>query len=84
MGWQVPAYSMPPKRSDLVVQRILVRHGFSRDLGDLLLDDFRRALDHFTRHPVARPLAENETGGHNHTGRSRVKAMAVHENVGKH
>ena len=29
-GWQVPAYSMPPNREDLVVQRILVRHGVSR------------------------------------------------------
>jgi glutamate decarboxylase len=35
-GWQVPAYSMPPNREDLVVQRVLVRHGVSRDLGDLL------------------------------------------------
>jgi glutamate decarboxylase len=38
-GWQVPAYSMPPNREDLVIQRILVRHGVSRDLGDLLLGD---------------------------------------------
>ena len=43
-GWQVPAYSMPPNREDLVVQRILVRHGVSRDLGDLLLEDIRRSL----------------------------------------
>ena len=70
-GWQVPAYSMPPNRSDLVVQRILVRHGFSRDLAELLLDDFRRTLDYFALHPVANPLAEHEAGGHNHTGRFR-------------
>ena len=38
-GWQVPAYSLPPNRQDLVIQRILVRHGVSRDLGSLLLDD---------------------------------------------
>src|SRR5215472_5034228 len=37
-GWQVPAYSMP-NRKDFVVQRILVRHGVSRDLVDLLLED---------------------------------------------
>ena len=72
-GWQVPAYSMPPNRSDLVVQRILVRHGFSRDLAELLLDDFRRTLDYFAEHPVATPLAEHEAGGHNHTGRFRKK-----------
>jgi len=72
-GWQVPAYSMPPNRSDLVVQRVLVRHGFSRDLADLLLDDFRRTLDHFAQHPVTRPLSEHEAGGHNHAGRFRKK-----------
>jgi glutamate decarboxylase len=25
-GWQVPAFSMPPDRNELVVQRILVRN----------------------------------------------------------
>jgi glutamate decarboxylase len=65
-GWQVPAYSMPPNRQDLVVQRILVRHGVSRDLGDLLLDDIRRSLAILEKHPVAHPLTENEAGGYNH------------------
>ena len=27
-GWHVPAYSMPANREDLVIQRILIRHGF--------------------------------------------------------
>jgi glutamate decarboxylase len=65
-GWQVPAYSMPPNRQDLVVQRILVRHGVSRDLADLLLDDIRRSLTLLSKHPVAHPLTENEAGGYNH------------------
>jgi glutamate decarboxylase len=60
---------MPPNRSDLVVQRILVRHGFSRDLAGLLLEDFRRTLDYFSQHPVATPLAKHEAGGHDHSGR---------------
>jgi len=68
-GWQVPAYAMPAERSDLVIQRILVRHGVSRDLGCLLLDDIRRTLDHFAAHPVDTPLTEDEAGGNNHTGR---------------
>ena len=68
-GWQVPAYSMPPNRTDLVVQRVLVRHGFSRDLAGLLLEDFRHALDYFVQHPVVEPLAKHEAGGHNHSGR---------------
>ena len=65
-GWQVPAYSMPAKREDLVVQRILVRHGVSRDLGDLLLEDIRRSIAILEKHPVSHPLTENEAGGYNH------------------
>lgn len=65
-GWQVPAYSMPPNREDLVVQRILVRHGVSRDLADLLLDDVERSIDHFRRRPVRIPLSSDEAGGFHH------------------
>ncbi len=68
-GWQVPAYTLPANRTDLPIQRILVRHGFSRDLADLLLADMTRALAHFERHPVTDPLTEDEAGGHNHSGR---------------
>lgn len=35
-GWLVPAYALPPDREQMVVQRILVRHGVSRDLAGLL------------------------------------------------
>ena len=65
-GWLVPAYSMPAHREDLVIQRILVRHGMSMDLAQLLLEDIRRALDHFDVHPVQVPLNEKEAGGFKH------------------
>ncbi|MBS7707365.1 glutamate decarboxylase [Chelatococcus asaccharovorans] len=65
-GWQVPAYSMPANREDLVIQRILVRHGVSLDLGSLLLDDMRRAIDFFAKHPVVKPLTKEEASGFNH------------------
>jgi len=65
-GWQVPAYSMPANREDLVVQRILVRHGVSRDLAELLLDDIRRAVAWFEQHPVTRPMTAAEATGFNH------------------
>ena len=65
-GWQVPAYSMPANREDLVVQRILVRHGVSRDLAGLLVDDINRTLDYFKIHPVTSPLGEREAGSFNH------------------
>ena len=66
-GWQVAAYSMPPNREDLVIMRILVRHGFSRDLGDLLLEDMQRCLDYFAKNPVTVPLTEAEAGGYSHS-----------------
>ena len=65
-GWQVPAYSMPADREDLVIQRILVRRGVSHDLASLLLDDMRRSLDFFAKHPVTRPMGEEEASGFNH------------------
>jgi glutamate decarboxylase len=66
-GWLVPAYTMPPNRQDLAVQRILVRRGFSRDMASLLLDDIRRCLGYFKQHPQAQPLTEKEAGGFKHS-----------------
>jgi glutamate decarboxylase len=66
-GWLVPAYTMPPNRQDLAIQRILVRRGFSRDLASLLLDDIRRALEYFGQHPRTKPLTEKEAGGFKHS-----------------
>jgi glutamate decarboxylase len=65
-GWLVPAYTLPAKRQDLAVQRILVRHGFTRDLAELLLRDYRAALAHLRDHPVTRSLGEAEGGGFRH------------------
>ena len=52
-GWQIASYPLPADRQDTVVQRILVRHGVSRDMAGLLADDLRRALEHFKTHPAA-------------------------------
>jgi glutamate decarboxylase len=52
-GWQVPAYSLPANRQDLVVQRIIVRLGVSRDLAGLLVENLKAAIDYLTRHPLA-------------------------------
>ena len=65
-GWLVPAYTMPADRQDMAVQRILVKQGFSRDLADLLMDDYRDALAHFDRHPVTTPMSEAEAGSFHH------------------
>ena len=43
-GWLVPAYTMPPKRDDLAVLRVVVRNGFSHDMAELFLRDLRDAM----------------------------------------
>lgn len=65
-GWQVPAYSLPPNEQDIVVQRILVRHGVSRDLGSLLLADMRQAIDYCVKHPQHAALTAEEASGFRH------------------
>ncbi|HSZ45337.1 MAG TPA: glutamate decarboxylase [Streptosporangiaceae bacterium] len=65
-GWQVPAYTLTGTASDIAVQRILVRLGVSRDMASLLLDDFRDAVAHFSRHPVTVPMTREESGGFSH------------------
>lgn len=65
-GWQVPAYTLPPNCEGLAIQRILVRHGFTRDLANLLMDDYRAALEHFATHPVSNSISEEEASGFTH------------------
>jgi glutamate decarboxylase len=65
-GWQVPAYSLPANVQDLSIQRILVRHGVSRDLGSLLVDDMKWAIEHFRQHPVDTPMTAAEASGFHH------------------
>jgi glutamate decarboxylase len=43
-GWMVPAYTMPKDIEDMVVMRIVVRQGMSRDMADMLMDDIRNAV----------------------------------------
>jgi glutamate decarboxylase len=65
-GWQVPAYSLPANCEDLVIQRILVRHGVSKDLGALLVEDMKRCLEYFKAHPISRPMGGDEASGFHH------------------
>lgn len=65
-GWQVPAYSLPAACQDVVIQRILVRHGVSRDLATLLLEDMKRAVEHLDAHPTQVPVSAEEGSGFRH------------------
>jgi glutamate decarboxylase len=65
-GWLVPAYALPTNCTDVVIQRILVRRGVSRDLADLLIKDIKRALEWIQRHPAVSPVTADEGGSFNH------------------
>ena len=69
-GWLVPSYALPPNRDDRVVQRIIVRHGVSRDLAELFVADLHRALERLASHPPSRSLGLKEAGGFNHDATS--------------
>jgi len=65
-GWQIAAYAMPSNREDLVIMRILVRHGVSRDLADLLITDLKSCMAYFEKNPVTHKGTEEESGSFNH------------------
>jgi glutamate decarboxylase len=68
-GWLAPAYTLPAELEDTAVQRVLVRHGLSGDLGAHFIADFRRALDTLERHPPSASMTESEAGGFTHDAR---------------
>ncbi len=65
-GWQVPAYSLPANLEDVVVIRLMIRHGVSRDLGDLLVEDIKRSLEYFDNHKISTSLNKKEGTGFHH------------------
>jgi glutamate decarboxylase len=65
-GWLVAAYPLPADRQDETIMRVVVRHGFSRDMADLFLADVRRCLDQLAAHPPSSPLTHTEAGTFNH------------------
>jgi len=34
-GWQAPAYRLPANREDVVIQRVVVGNGFTRDVAGM-------------------------------------------------
>lgn len=66
-GWQIASYPLPENRRDLVVQRVLVRHGMGRDLMELLVEDMQRTIEFLDRNP----MTNSEAGPTFHHGRDR-------------
>ncbi|MDO5745897.1 MAG: glutamate decarboxylase [Micrococcaceae bacterium] len=78
-GWLVPAYTLPPNQQSTIVQRIVVRHGFSLDMADLLLGDMRRGIAKLDERPPSRKLFASEGSTFNHDAVPKVP----NEDVGK-
>lgn len=74
-GWQVAAYTMPPNIQDIAVMRVLVRHGFSRDMGDMLIEDMKRSIGFLLKHPPTSPQLPAEGATFMHGG-TAAKALA--------
>ena len=46
--------------------RVMIRQGVSRDMAGLLVDDIRRAIEHFDKHPITVPMTQREVPVHTH------------------
>lgn len=64
-GWQIASYPLPANRHELIVQRVMVRHGMGRDLMELLVEDMRRTIDFLDRNP----MTNSEAGPTFHHGK---------------
>jgi glutamate decarboxylase len=51
-GWQVPAYSFPKNREDLLALRVVVRNGYNRDPADIFLEHLERLVVRLEKQPA--------------------------------
>lgn len=63
-GWQVPAFALSGKASDIVVMRVMCRRGFTMDMAELLIQDIKAALKFLNEHPPMQIRADEGTGFH--------------------
>ncbi|MFO1090035.1 MAG: glutamate decarboxylase [Hyphomicrobiales bacterium] len=63
-GWQVPAFALSGKASDISVMRVMCRRGFDMDMAQLLLRDFKAAIAFFKTHPPSDIKPSEGTGFH--------------------
>jgi glutamate decarboxylase len=65
-GWQIASYPLTGNAKDIVVQRVLIRHGFSRDMADLLIDDYKHCVEYFERNPLEHMMTQEDAAGFHH------------------
>ena len=67
-GWMVPAYTMPKNIEDMVVMRIVVRQGMSRDMADMLIGDINDAVAELEKLEYPTPSRISIRKGKKHKG----------------
>ena len=67
-GWMVPAYTMPKDIEDMVVMRIVVRQGMSRDMADMLIGDIKDAVSELEKLVYPTPSRIAAEKGKKHKG----------------
>ncbi len=65
-GWQIASYSLPADCQDMVIQRVVIRHGFSHDMAELLVEDIKRCIRILSPDRMIKGLTEAEAGGFHH------------------
>lgn len=64
-GWQIASYSLPGDCKDMVIQRVLIRHGFSRDLAQLMIEDLKHSIDYLqTNRSIVNPASDEQKNFH--------------------
>ncbi len=63
-GWLVPSYSFPENLEDMDVIRIVIRNGFSHDMGRFLLRDIQQTVENFAKLDRPVPRVEDTSTFH--------------------
>jgi glutamate decarboxylase len=70
---------MLPNITDVVVMRVLIRHGFTRDMADMLVQDIQRSIDYLKKHPPGTPQVAAEATTFTHHGLPKASLLALPE-----
>lgn len=61
-GWQVPAYPLPVDLDKTIIQRVVVRADFTRQLAQDFIEDFKRSIEALDQANVIPQNCENDKG----------------------
>lgn len=80
-GWLIAAYPLPADRADETIMRAVLRHGFTRDMADLLLADLARGMKVLDQHPLQTSLTREDAGGFTHNANAAVPTAVLQAKV---